>query len=85
MPPAASDTPAAPQTDHEVVHKVYTTLNDLTTKMETEEVVTLLNTDLGEWIKVLKEKLSAICRTRANVIWFCMDLTQTNNKELNTA
>ena len=85
MPPAEPATPAATQTDHEVVHKLYASLNELTTKMETAEVITLLNTDLGEWIKVLQEKLSGICSTRANMIRFCMDLAQTTNKELYTA
>ena len=85
MPPAAPDTPAASQTDHEIVHKVYASLNDLTTKMETEEMITLLKTDLGEWINVLREKLSSICSPRSNLLRFCMQLTQTNNKELYTA
>ena len=85
MPPAAPDTTAASQTDHEIVHKVYASLNELTTKMETEEMITLLKTDLGEWINVLREKLSSICAPRSNLLRFCMHLTQTNNKELYTA
>ena len=82
MPPAAPAAPAAPQIDHDIVHKVYGSLSELTPKMETEETLTLLKTDLGEWVKVFREKLTSTCPTRANLLRFCMDLTETTNKEL---
>ena len=85
MPPAAPAAPAAPQIDHDIVHKVYGSLSKLMPKMETKETLTLLKTDLGEWVNILREKLTSICPPRANLLRFCMHLTQTNNKELYTA
>ena len=70
MPPAAPDARAAPQIDHDIVHKIYGSLSELTPKLENEQTLALLKTDLSEWVHVLKEKLASICPTRANLLRF---------------
>ena len=85
MPPAAvaaAATPAVAPTDHNKVHKLFGSFNELTPRLETEANLALLNTDLREWTNVVRQKLITICMTRANLIKFYIQLTQTTNKAL---
>ena len=83
MPSGGADDETS--TNHNIVHEVYGSLNELTSRLVTENNLALLTTDLKEWMQVLKEKIFLICPTRANLIRFCMELTQKTNKTLYTA